>query len=794
MKWNGRGSDAMRKFFRNILRTIVQNKISYIGAVLIIAMGALVYTGMTDFYINLDQKGMKYFDDTAFADVFVEVKSMPQQKLNVLDDIQGIEDSFGRLEKNVRLVREGETKVITLHIMAYSKDDSMNQLLLEPVPDNMGDKDIYISKKMCDIYNIKSGDEITVIANNRTKKLICRGIAYSSEHMFSAADESATAPDSSVYDIAAMDKDALEKLLGAEGEITNIGIRLEKGVAYSDVKYSIEQMLKPYSVVSITPKIDQESYFSITDEVNIYQIIIALIPTLFMMVTVFMLYIVLKKMIDKDRILIGTMKAFGAGDLEILAQYMKQAAVIGIAGGVIFLAPAAMMAEFLYVDDAIYFNMPDLTYDFNITTAVAAVLFSMATAVISVYLGVKDVVKINPAESMRAAAPKAGNFKMPQSIAKLLNTRQKIGLTSMLRNKGRSLIIAVAVAFPFSCISAFGSYNILSDKIVEDQFGKIENYDIKVKLTELIDHNEADSILRNMKDVRDAEAVASYSMLITAANHYEYAPLMVVNNNSDILRIMDRYYNYFEPRDDGIIMSHHLAKKLKVKKGDTVKIECADLTYTNSPVKVPVVEIIEDTTGLYSYINDAGIERYFPVKSRKNLFLISAQPGKIDSIKTQISKMKNISFMFSQDDQKKSYAEMMGTTVLVMNFLAAFATIAGILMIYNIMNISIRERKTEFGTLMVLGMTKAEIGEIIVFEQSINFVIGLIIGMPWIKFWSYAIEYAAGGDTQTIAMRVFPVMFITALLVCIGATALSVVLVIRNVFNIELTEVLKERE
>ncbi|MBQ8941656.1 MAG: ABC transporter permease [Firmicutes bacterium] len=784
----------MRRFFRNILRTIGQNKISYIGAVLIIAMGALIFTGMTNFNIIFEEKCSEYFNQTSFADVFVEVTSMPKQKVSILEDIDGIDDSFGRLEGNMRLLRDGETKVITIHAMAYSPDDNMNKLLLIPEPDNMSDTDIYISKKMCDIYNIQSGDEITVIANNKTKKLTCRGIAYSSERMTSTADESATSPDSSVFDIAAMSTDGLEKLLGAHGEVTNLGIKLSDGVAYSDVRYSIEQMLKPYSVVSITERKDQESFNGVTEEIDMYNLIISVIPTIFMAVTVFMLYIVLKKMIDKDRILIGTMKAFGASNMEILTQYMKQAVVIGIAGGALFLIPAEMVGKFLFIDDAIYFNLPDHTYTLHISSWIISILISLATAIISVYLGVNGVMKINPAESMRAAAPKGGSFKVPAVLGKLLNTRQKIGLTSMLRNKGRSLIIAVAVAFPFSCVAAFGSYNILVDKMVNDQFGKIENYDIKVKLTELIDRNDANDILRNMKDVYRAEAAASYSTLMTAANHYEYAPLMVLNNNSETYRIMDRYGKYYEPRDDGLIMSHHLADKLKVKTGDIVKIECNDLTYTNSPVEVPIVQIVEDASGMYSFINGEGIKRYFPVTDKVNLFLITADPGKTDSIKTQISKMRSISFMFTQVDQKKSYAEMMSTVVLTMNFLAIFSIFAGVLMIYNIMGISIRERKNEFGTLMVLGMTKPEISEIIIFEQVINFCFGILIGLPWIHAWSRIIEFAAGSDTETITMQIFPIMWIAALLICIVSTVISVILIIRDVFNMELTDVLKERE
>ncbi|MBO5560821.1 MAG: ABC transporter permease [Firmicutes bacterium] len=784
----------MRRFFKNILRTISQNIISYIGAVLIIAMGALVFTSMADFRLALEEKANAYFTDTRFADVFVEVTSMPKQKVDILKDIKGIDETFGRLEGNMRLLRDGESKVITIHALAYSPDDTLNLLQLVPAPENVGDTDIYISKKMCDIYNIQINDEITVIAANKTKTLTCRGYCYASEYMDSTADESAMSQDSSVYDVAAMSTDGLEKLLGEKSVVNHIGITLEEGTEYSDVKYSIEQMLKPYYVVSITKKEDQSSYDGITEEINVYDLIVAIIPTIFMAVTVFMLYIILKKMIDKDRILIGTMKAFGASNAEILTQYMKQAFVIGILGGIIFLYPAQLFADFLYVDDAIYFNLPDLEYTPHLKSCITSVIISLATAIISVFLGVAGVMKINPAESMRAAAPKGGSFKIPLFISKLLNTRQKIGLTSMMRNRTRSLIIAVAIAFPFGCISAFGSYNLLVDQIVEDHFGKIENYDVKVKLTELIDRSDAEDILRGLQDVQYAEALTSYSTTMTAANHYEYAPLMVLNNNSRVQRIMDRDYNFYEPRDDGLIMSHHLAKKLKVQAGDTVTLECSDLTYPNTPVKIPVVEILDDTSGIYSYINSAGIERFFPVKSRVNLFLIKADEGKIESIKTQISKLRNISFMFLETDQKSGYRTMMGTIVLVMNFLAAFATIAGILMIYNIMGISIRERKTEFGTLMVLGMNRAEISEIIIFEQIINFIVGILIGIPWIAIWCKVIEFAAGSETETIKVRVMPIMGALALIICTATTLVSIALIIKDVFNIELTDVLKERE
>ena len=219
----------MKYYGKNIFRTVLKNRGSYIGAIAIISIGVLVYIAMTEFLNNLEGALDDYCERNAFADVFAVAESMPRGRLDDLLDIEGVEAVFGRLEGDARLLRDDSTEIVTLHLMGWSADDSMNLLTLRPEPDDISEEELYVGANMADAYGFAPGDTLTLVANSRTRRYTYAGKAHSPEAMYLLADESAAAPDNAIYDIGAMRADALEALLGKRGVVTGIGIRLAPG-------------------------------------------------------------------------------------------------------------------------------------------------------------------------------------------------------------------------------------------------------------------------------------------------------------------------------------------------------------------------------------------------------------------------------------------------------------------------------------------------------------------------------------------------------------------------------------
>lgn len=75
------------------------------------------------------------------------------------------------------------------------------------------------------------------------------------------------------------------------------------------MKGRLEEALELYGLKSLCERKDQTSYNMVDGEIGELIFVGTILPLLFMAISVFMLYVVLKKMVDRDQKLIGTMKA-----------------------------------------------------------------------------------------------------------------------------------------------------------------------------------------------------------------------------------------------------------------------------------------------------------------------------------------------------------------------------------------------------------------------------------------------------------------------------------------------------
>lgn len=127
-----------------------------------------------------------------------------------------------------------------------------------------------------------------------------------------------------------------------------------------------------------------------------------------------MLYVVLNKMIDRDRSLIGTMKAFGMTDLELMSSYMLQGLLIGTLGalaGCIFASPFGRSMFDLYRN---FYNLPDPVYYEPVMSKVLAFVIAIVTSVAAVFMGIRGILSITPSMAMRSVSPRVfGEMKLP---------------------------------------------------------------------------------------------------------------------------------------------------------------------------------------------------------------------------------------------------------------------------------------------------------------------------------------------------------------------------------------------
>ena len=780
----------MKSFRKNVVRCARQNQGSFLGAVFIIAIGIFVYVAMMDTLRNLGDQVQRYYNTSAIADVFAQVSGISEVELERLKEIPGIEEVSGKMAVDARLFAPSQKEIVTVHLLSYDSDDSLNKLLLKGP--GAGRDGLYLGNRMAGIYRYENGTPLTLMINGKSVKCELAGTCYGPEYIYAIPPGGAMVPDGEIYDIASIEKSRMEELTGRKDSMNELGFKLAKGYTYEDVRYQLMDRLSGSGLVSLSAREDQASYNMVNGEINELYSMGTALPFLFMSISVFMLYVVLKKMIDRDQSLIGTMKAFGMKDGELILAYLYQGVEVGVLGalaGSVLAVPFGRYMFLMYVD---FFNLPDTVYHSYMNTRASGMAIAVATGTLAVYLGVRGILKITPAQAMRARVPAGGDLRLPSFLSSRLDATEKMGFRSVVRNPFRGFLIVLAIAFPFSMSSVLFSFKGVADQMYFDQFSEVQTYDIQISLDRYVSPIRGEEAGGELGGVRKSEAVIQKAVELKHENLSEFAMVYGLNRGSDMWRIMDLYGRFYQPPDDGIIVNSRIAKKLHLEKGDFMEVSVPGLTA--EAVRVPVKAIIKESLGGGCYISADGFRRFFNSGPIAETVLLKVERGRMEEVREQLLKTSRVTWMVDTGRIIDSYREIMGSMMAMVQMFSFMAVAAGGILIYNISMINIRERITELGTFIIMGGTDREVGRILLFEQMVYFILGILFGMFGSIGIKYLLEHLVISDSYTIDLAIRPSCYVVSFFTCLGMAGVSLLAQTRFVKKIKLTDILKERE
>ena len=782
----------MKQFAKNVLRATANNKLPFIGATLVIALAVTIFIGLMDFSTNLLRNVEPYFDQSAFADIFAEVDGIYEGDLEDLAEIEGVAQVFGRQSINASLDTE-ENQLITLHLLAYSSDDTLNKISIINSAEELDKNAIYLSESMESYMNYSIGDTLKLNLSGTSVEFVYSGTANTPQYLYFLPDSSIQAPLNDLYAIAVVDKSRLEEITGRKSIVNEIGIKLEPGYNAKDFLELVKGRLEEKGAVyDVCIKSEQDCYQTIMDEIETYESVSYIIPLLFLIGATFMVYIILKKTIDNDRTVIGTMKAMGARNNEILSVYLKQCFIMGTLASVIAIIGAYPIGSYLLDDSISYYSIPNAVFYFNIWPRVVGILFAFGISILSTWLGVKEIININPSESMRPSEPKTGrNINLPEFLKKQLNSRQNIALRAIFRNPFRSFAIAFAIAFPISLICSgvvYAKYTLdSSNKRIE----VVEASDVKLVLKENTLSEDLEQSLRQMEYVEDSQAAYAQLIDLKFGNHSYICQLTAYNPEGSFFNPIDNRNNIIKLPDDGLAIDNLVAEKLGVEEGDIIEIN--DPLLSDNTVRIPVTAIFYTYSGYNAYINLESFCNYFDTSSVSNIAYCNVEEGYQENFIREIKKASNINYIVESDRLMEEYIEMNAATVVIAYLVVIFAVISGAIMIYSIVSMNIRERKNEFGTMLVLGMRRRETLEIILLEQIFNLLIGLLLSLGFIPLMKKVFDIALTGAGYWCDMDITPKYMLIAMVICVIITIISVIRAYMEIDKLNLPDVLKER-
>jgi putative ABC transport system permease protein len=790
--------------WKKMLRDLNDQKGAYLACMVIIVLGLMVFTAFSMMLQNLKLSQQVFYQNQNFADGFAQVEGLPFSEVSKLADLEGIAQIEGRFVTDIRVLFPGREENVYLRLIFVDPEAENrinDMLLLQGRTLQQGKINIQIDNKFFAANDLNLNDKLEIIAGGRRKELLITGVGTSPEFIYALRTAADIYPTPETFGVAFVPLEMLPTFLPGENTFNDLVFTLNPGANYDDVQRVLKYELEPYGLKSIIARDDQTSHLLLTEEMRGLETMSKVMPVLFLSIAAVILYIVVQRMIEQQRGQIGILKAIGYTNREVILHYLSHTLIIGLAGGLAGTLLGIVLSYPITNLYLLFFNMPILTGKFStayyfIFSILLALTFSLSAG----YLGCKKVLTLEPAEAMRPPAPPAGKRVWLERIPvlwKMLTVQGMMSVRNIARNKGRSLFIfgGITLCFAISCFS--WSMNDLMQKMLFDQYEKVETYDLKITLAAPLTEHSVSRELGAFPGVQHLEAMAEVPVTLQNKWRQKDVQLLGIAENSSLYHILDKNGQEVAPPKDGLLLSERLAMLLHAEPGTMLSVKSLlgdSATREDRDKQLPVVGIIPQYLGLNAYMDLHALQGFLREDGLATSFLLHMDETSVSHLQEEYRQSNFISNMDERRERIRKLDEMMASFGSMIYIYALIGIILGFSIIYISSIITTSERSRELASMMVLGMTPAEVLSVVTFEQWFISALGITAGIPVAKLFMSGISLAMSSDVFTIPPLITTSSYLQAAVVTVVSIWIAQKFAGRKIRRLSLVEVLKSAE
>ncbi|MHC4695643.1 MAG: ABC transporter permease [Planctomycetota bacterium] len=785
---------------RKLGRDLLGSLWALLTVVAIIAVGISSFVSLGSAQRILQASQAAYYRDYHFADFWIDVKKAPLTAVERIAVLPGIGLMETRVVFDVIIDLPDQIRPVTgrlISIPPRKLASSLNGICLLRGTGFSDDRaeEVIISDNFARAHGIRPGDSLRLILNRKLESFHVVGTAISPEYVYMVRGEGDFVPDPEHFGVLYIKDRYAREVLDFKDACNQITGRVVPGADVEALLARIERSLSPYGVLATTPRERQASHRFLSDEIRGLGVSAAVMPVIFLFVAALVLNILMTRLIQRQRTTIGTLKALGYSDHEILVHFLSMGVIVGAAGGVAGDALGVVMAAGLVEVYKEFFHFPLFVFQVYPNLLLIGLTVSLLFALAGTAKGVWSVLRLQPAEAMRARPPERGGAIVLERFSRLwrlLGFRTHIALRSVVRNRLRTLtgIIssALAVSIIFTSLVLYDSTFLL----IDFQFERVAHSDVDVGMR---DEQSRAALLesRSLPGVDYAEPLLALTCKLRNGPQMRRVTITALHSKHRLTTPVQDDLTPIEIPPSGLVLSKKLAEILDVSVGSS--LELTPVRGRRDTVWVKVASIAESYIGLECYADLKYLSRIVGEAVAVNGVQLSVDPSSTDSLYRTIKTLPNAQGLSVRADTKASIEEtLIETTVFSLGLLVLFAGVIAFGSMFNTALIEIVDRMREISTFRVLGYRPAQVAGIFLRESLVIFTLGVVAAIPLGLGMVYGIAYLY--DTELFRMPVFirPVTVVFSVLIASVFVIIVQCFVYRQIHKLDWLEGVNVRE
>lgn len=787
---------------KKMFRDIKQNLSQFITIFLMVLIGVMVYVGIEAYMDGMTSAADNFYKNNNIQDLNV-MGNLSDKDLDKIKSLDNVKDAEKKLVVNA-IDKNDKDKT---YLLSFIDSNNISKFhIMDGEKFDVNKKGAWVDNFYAEKNNLKVGDTIKIKYDTFSLEEKILGLINVPDHIYDVKDESEFVPNRENFGFVYLSvneipesyiKDLVMKEMKITDEkifdkyVTNfnykeyipynyIMVDVNKKKNVTSVKEDIEDNVSnAKAIVKIEDTLSYQRYQGEIDEGASY---VGIFSGLFLFIAMLSVITTMTRVVKKQKIQIGTMKALGIKNSKIVMHYVGYGFFVSLAAAIVgIILGKYFIGTFFLNMEMDYFEVPNGIPVVKPLSYLVALLVVMVVSFITYLTCRKELFK-KPAEALRNEVPnvKVSSLNLStKGIFKKLNFSSKWNYRDILRNKFRTVTAVVGiVGCCMLIVCAFGMLNSMNH-FIKLQFEDLYNFNYKLSLKENIKDDEL-KVLTDKYGNNTSETLT----IETKIGKEREANTIFVTNAGNLVRFQNENGEFIKVnKNNGVYVTRKLAAQKNLKVGDTIKwhIYGVNKYYESKIVGLTKDPQVQNLTMTKEYLESLDID-YKP----DSLYTNTDLKG--------VKDIKNVSLVQDINELKNGLESMLSMMKSMIMLIIVFAIGLGAIIIYNMGILSYSEKQYQFATLKVLGFSDKKIRKIFVQQNNWITVLSIIIGLPtgyYMTSWIYESVIADNYDLSAY------INLSTYLIAIIGTILVSIIvsrMLSKKVNKIDMVSSLKANE
>ena len=787
---------------KKMFRDIKQNLSQFITIFLMVLIGVMVYVGIEAYMDGMTSAADNFYKNNNIQDLNV-MGNLSNKDLDKIKSLDNVKDAEKKLVVNA-IDKDDKDKI---YLLSFIDSNNISKFhIMDGEKFDVNKKGAWVDNFYAEKNNLKVGDTIKIKYDTFSLEEKILGLINVPDHIYDVKDESELVPNREnfgfVYlSVNEIPENYIKDLVMKEMKITDekifdkyvtsfnykeyipynyIMVDVNKKKNVTSVKEEIEDNVSnAKAIVKIEDTLSYQRYQGEIDEGASY---VGIFSGLFLFIAMLSVITTMTRVVKKQKLQIGTMKALGIKNFKIVMHYVGYGFFVSLAAAIVgIILGKYFIGTFFLNMEMDYFEVPNGVPVVKPLSYLVALLVVMVVSFITYLTCRKELFK-KPAEALRNEVPnvKVSSLNLStKGIFKKLNFSSKWNYRDILRNKFRTVTAVVGiVGCCMLIVCAFGMLNSMNH-FIKLQFEDLYNFNYKLSLKENIKDDEL-KVLTDKYGNNTSETLT----IETKIGKEREANTIFVTNAGNLVRFQNENGKFIKVnKNNGVYITRKLADQKDLKVGDTIKwhIYGVNKYYESKIVGLTKDPQVQNLTMTKEYLESLDID-YKP----DSLYTNTDLKG--------IKDIKNVSLVQDINELKNGLESMLSMMKSMIMLIIVFAIGLGAIIIYNMGILSYSEKQYQFATLKVLGFSDKKIRKIFVQQNNWITVLSIIIGLPtgyYMTSWIFKSVIADNYDFSAY------INLSTYLIAIIGTILVSIIvsrILSKKVNKIDMVSSLKANE